>query len=90
VSNFVCPLCGSCYFNTISRYDASPLVRRCKGDWTQGGGYTGCDYVWTSDRDRLHGLENLQEPQTWLDPLDPSLWRVEDEEPPEFDLGGEG
>jgi hypothetical protein len=88
----MCPLCGSGYFNTVSLLTVTPWVRQCKGHWTQGGGYTGCDYTWTSDRDHLHGLENNQEPQVWLDPLDPSLWRVEADEdlPEEFDLGGEG
>jgi hypothetical protein len=73
---FRCPLCGSPFFRTIHMPSDRPWTRQCKGRWVQTGEhrreghYAECSYTWTSDFDRVNGLENLQEPQRLRDLFD--------------------
>jgi len=59
---FRCPVCGSQFFTTINM-STEPWTRQCRGRWMRGGGYSGCSYTWTSDRDARHGLQNFRELQ---------------------------
>lgn len=64
---FKCPKCGSPFFTTVDM-GVRPWVRQCRGPWKPIAGtrrheYGGCDYTWTADLDRRHGIENNQDPQ---------------------------